>query len=158
MKLNIGLSKKLLFTLCCILSIFTFNSFTGSDKFETTFENSPIIGNKPKLVVGIVVDQMRYDYLTRFYSRYGQGGFKRLLDNGFNCKNNHFNYIPTYTGPGHSSVYTGTTPKYHGIISNSWYDKEAKTVVYCASDDSVATVGSTTNAGKMSPHRMKTNS
>ena len=158
MKLNKGLSKKLLFTLCCILSIFTFNSFTGSDKFESTFENSPIIGNKPKLVVGIVVDQMRYDYLTRFYSRYGQGGFKRLLDNGFNCKNNHFNYIPTYTGPGHSSVYTGTTPKYHGIISNSWYDKEAKTVVYCASDDSVATVGSITNAGKMSPHRMKTNS
>ena len=63
----------------------------------------------PKLVVGIVVDQMRYDYLTRFASRYGEGGFNRMINEGFNCKNNHFNYVPTYTGPGHASVYTGTT-------------------------------------------------
>lgn len=73
---------------------------------------------RPKLVVGIVVDQMRYDYLTRFYDRYSEGGFKRMMNEGFNCKNNHFNYIPTYTGPGHTSIYTGTTPKYHGIIAN----------------------------------------
>ena len=76
--------------------------------------------SNPKLVVGIVVDQMRYDYLTRFYNKYGEGGFKRMMNEGFNCKNNHFNYVPTYTGPGHASVYTGTTPKYHGIIPNDW--------------------------------------
>jgi len=59
----------------------------------------------PKLVVGIVVDQMRYDYLTRFSDKYGADGFKRMMREGFNCKNNHFNYIPTYTGPGHTSIY-----------------------------------------------------
>lgn len=110
----------------------------------------------PKLVVGIVVDQMRYDYLTRFYKKYGEGGFKRMMNEGFNCKNNHFNYIPTKTGPGHASVFTGTTPKYHGVIANDWYDKEIKTMVYCAGDNSVLAVGSDSESERMSPHRMKT--
>lgn len=114
--------------------------------------------SRPKLVVGIVVDQMRYDYLTRFYDRYGDGGFKRMMNEGFNCKNNHFNYVPTYTAPGHASVYTGTTPKYHGIIGNDFYDRESKAMVYCAGDDSVQSVGTEDDAGKMSPHRMKTTS
>jgi predicted AlkP superfamily pyrophosphatase or phosphodiesterase len=109
---------------------------------------------KPKLVVGIVVDQMRYDYLTRFYDHYGKDGFRRLVEQGFNCKNNHFNYAPTSTGPGHTSVYTGATPSVHGIIGNNWYDKEADVEVYCASDDSYTSVGTTSNAGQMSPHRM----
>ncbi|MFB9057236.1 alkaline phosphatase PafA [Mariniflexile ostreae] len=111
---------------------------------------------RPKLVVGIVVDQMRYDYLTRFYNKFGDNGFKRMMREGFNCKNNHFNYIPTYTGPGHASVYTGTTPKYHGIIGNDWYDKEIKEMVYCAGDDHVLPIGTESDAGKMSPHRMLT--
>ncbi|SEQ70770.1 Predicted pyrophosphatase or phosphodiesterase, AlkP superfamily [Hyunsoonleella jejuensis] len=111
---------------------------------------------KPKLVVGIVVDQMRYDYLTRFYDKYGEGGFKRMMNEGFNCKNNHFNYVPTYTGPGHTSVYTGTTPKYHGVIGNNWYDKETKKMVYCAGDDGVSGVGTASDVERMSPHRMKT--
>ena len=109
---------------------------------------------KPKLVVGIVVDQMRYDYLTRFYDHFGKEGFKRLVEEGFNCKNNHFNYAPTSTGPGHTSVYTGATPSVHGIIGNNWYDKELDADVYCASDDSYSSVGTTSNAGQMSPHRM----
>lgn len=115
-----------------------------------------VASSNPKLVVGIVVDQMRYDYLTRFYNKYGEGGFKRMVNEGFNCKNNHFNYIPTYTGPGHASIYTGTAPKNHGIIGNDWYDKEAKKDVYCAGDDTVKSVGTTSQAGQMSPHRMKT--
>lgn len=116
------------------------------------------VSKKPKLIVGIVVDQMRYDYLTRFASKFGKGGFMRLINEGFNCKNNHFNYVPTYTGPGHASVYTGTTPKYHGIISNNWYDKEIKSSVYCAQDDEVNSVGTESSAGKMSPQRMLTTS
>ncbi len=111
---------------------------------------------KTKLVVGIVVDQMRYDYLTRFYDKYSEGGFKRMIKEGFNCKNNHYNYIPTYTGPGHASIYTGTTPKYHGVIANDWYDKTTKSSVYCAGDSSVQSVGTTSSAGQMSPHRMQT--
>ncbi|WP_299434428.1 alkaline phosphatase PafA [uncultured Maribacter sp.] len=109
----------------------------------------------PKLVVGIVVDQMRYDYLTRFSNKFQEGGFKRLLNDGFNCRNNHFNYAPTSTGPGHASVYTGTTPATHGIIGNDWYDKELDKMVYCASDATYASVGTISDAGKMSPHRME---
>ncbi|WP_340063512.1 alkaline phosphatase PafA [Ascidiimonas aurantiaca] len=111
---------------------------------------------RPKLVVGIVVDQMRYDYLTRFWAHYGEGGFKRLVNEGFNCKNNHFNYVPTYTGPGHASVYTGTTPANHGIIGNNWFDKGTGKMVYCAEDESYNSVGSSSEAGKMSPSRMMT--
>jgi predicted AlkP superfamily pyrophosphatase or phosphodiesterase len=113
---------------------------------------------KPKLVVGIVVDQMRYDYLTRFDEKYSGKGFKRFINEGYNCKNHHFNYVPTYTGPGHASVYTGTSPMNHGIISNYWYDKFSDTSVYCASDSTVQAVGVVTEKERMSPRRMKTTS
>lgn len=113
---------------------------------------------RPKLVIGVVVDQMRYDYLTRFESKFSQGGFKRMMREGFNCKNNHFNYVPTYTGPGHASIYTGTTPKNHGIIGNNWYDKTMQKMVYCTGDNNVEPVGTKNKAGKMSPHRMQTTS
>ncbi|WP_044403271.1 alkaline phosphatase PafA [Lacinutrix sp. Hel_I_90] len=115
-----------------------------------------VIATRPKLVVGIVIDQMRYDYLTRFYEKYGTDGFKRLVNDGFNCKNNHYNYIPTYTGPGHASIYTGTTPKNHGVIANNWYDKFEKETVYCAGDPNVLAVGTDSEYERMSPHRMKT--
>lgn len=108
----------------------------------------------PRLVVGIVVDQMRYDYLTRFWNKYGEDGFKRIINEGFNFKNNHFNYIPTYTGPGHASVYTGTGPENHGIIGNDWYNKFEERMVYCAGDENVEPVGTSSSAGRMSPHRM----
>tara|TARA_R110002020_G_scaffold230666_3_gene441580 strand:+ start:30504 stop:32234 length:1731 start_codon:yes stop_codon:yes gene_type:complete len=111
---------------------------------------------KPKLVVGVVIDQMRYDYLSRFGDKFGEGGFNRLINDGYDCQNNHYNYIPTYTGPGHASIFTGTTPANHGIISNNWYNKFEKKQVYCAEDSTVASVGTTDAAGKMSPHRMKT--
>ena len=110
----------------------------------------------PKLVVGIVVDQMRYDYLSRFYDRYTDGGFKRLMNGGFNLTNNHYNYVPTYTAPGHASIYTGTSPMNHGIIGNNWYDKFEGKVIYNAGDDQVSGVGSLSDDGKMSPRRMLT--
>ena len=100
--------------------------------------NTVTTTTNPKLVVGIVVDQMRYDYLTRFYDRFGDGGFKRMINEGFNCKNNHFNYIPTKTAAGHASIFTGTTPKYHGVIGNDWFDKELKKTVYCTGDETDA--------------------
>ncbi|QOI98733.1 MAG: alkaline phosphatase family protein [Flammeovirgaceae bacterium] len=113
--------------------------------------------DRPKLVVGIMVDQMRQEYVYRYYDKFGEGGFKRLVDGGFMLSNAHYNYVPTYTGPGHASVYTGTTPAYHGIIGNNWYDKNLKKVVYCASDETRTPVGSETAAnGRVSPHRMLT--
>ena len=109
---------------------------------------------KPKLVVGIIIDQMRYDYLTRYSERYGNDGFKRILKNGFSLENAHFNYIPTYTAVGHASVFTGTTPSNHGIISNDWYDKKLKKSIYCVDDDNYSTIGNTGKYGKKSPHRL----
>ena len=132
-----------------LLLAFTFFSFQAQN-VEIPQQTS----NNPKLVVGIVVDQMRYDYLTRFWEKYGDAGFKRLIAEGFNYKNAHFNYVPTYTAPGHASVFTGTTPQYHGIIGNGWYNKFEKKEVYNAGDDNVESVGTTSPAGKMSPHRM----
>lgn len=119
------------------------------------FSQEMDLKNDPKLVVGIVVDQMRYDYLTRYWNRFGEDGFKKLVRDGFNFRNNHFNYLPTTTGPGHTSVFTGTSPMNHGIIGNSWFDKKSGEMVYCASDQTVTPVGTTSAAGKMSPHRMK---
>lgn len=146
------------FTRCFVFRfvfIGLFSVFTLTGQKKSKVEDDTHLRAKPKLVVGIVVDQMRYDYITRFYNHYGEGGFKRMITEGFNCKNNHFNYAPTSTGPGHASVHTGTTPATHGIIGNNWYDKENDETVYCAGDDSYTSVGTTSDAGQMSPHRMR---
>ena len=110
----------------------------------------------PKLVVGIVIDQMRYDYLFRFRERYSEGGFKRLMRDGFLFENANFNYVPTYTAPGHACIYTGTTPSHNGIISNEWFDRELGKTVYCVSDSTSIPVGTTSISGKMSPKRLLT--
>jgi hypothetical protein len=110
---------------------------------------------RPRLVVGIVVDQMRQEYLYRFYNKFGDGGFKRMMQDGFMLKNAHYNYAPTVTGPGHASVYTGSTPAIHGIISNEWYDKNLRREVNCVNDPNQKPVGST-NGGTVSPWRLLT--
>jgi len=130
----------------CILFVLNLYTITFAQNEEIS---------RPKLVVGIIVDQMRYDYLTRFYNKYGDDGFKRIINNGFSAENAHFNFIPTYTAPGHASVYTGTTPANHGIIGNNWYDKFAKKSIYCVDDDLFKTVGADTG-GRKSPKRMLT--
>jgi len=107
---------------------------------------------RPKLIIGIVVDQMRYDYLYRYESAYGEGGFKRLLREGFSCENTHFNYMPTYTGPGHAAIYSGTTPSVNGIIGNDWWDPEWKESRYVTQDKRYQTVGGTPGiVGQHSP-------
>lgn len=108
--------------------------------------------DRPKLVVGIAVDQMRWDYLYRYYDEYGSGGFKRLMNEGFNCENCQINYIPSVTAIGHSSIFTGSVPSIHGIAGNNFLINGEMT--YCADDNSVETVGSETDAGKMSPRNL----
>lgn len=114
--------------------------------------------SKPKLVLGIMVDQMRYDYLYRYYDKYTKGGFKRLMNEGFNCKNNHYHYASTITGPGHAAVYTGSVPAVNGIIGNEWYDPLANRTVYVAEDTTVRAVGAGEAGveGKRSPVNMHT--
>jgi len=108
---------------------------------------------RPKLVVGIVVDQMRWDYLYRYYNKYENGGFKRLLKEGFSCENTMINYIPTVTAIGHTSIFTGSVPSLHGIAGNNWIDKTGKSI-YCTDDSTVVTIGAKGDAGKMSPRKL----
>ncbi|HEV8083806.1 MAG TPA: alkaline phosphatase PafA [Chitinophagaceae bacterium] len=112
---------------------------------------------RPKLVVGIVIDQMRWDFLYRYYNRYADdGGFKRLISQGFSCENTFIPYAPTVTACGHASIYTGSVPSINGITGNFWWDYKLNKSVYCTEDSSVKTVGSNTTAGAESPGNLLT--
>lgn len=111
--------------------------------------------SRPKIVVGMVVDQMRYDYLYRYYDKYGEGGIKRMLREGFNCRDHHYPYGNTSTGAGHASIYSGSIPAIHGIIGNDWYDPIAGEKVGCVEDNGVRSVGTDkSEPGKASPHNL----
>ncbi|MFE3870191.1 alkaline phosphatase PafA [Flavobacterium sp. ZS1P70] len=112
---------------------------------------------RPKLVVGIVVDQMKMEYLYRFSDDFSPNGFKKLMNNGYTFHNMHYNYVPTYTAPGHASIYTGTTPATHGIVGNEWFSRSLGKDVYCTDDASVKIVGDgTEKEGAMSPKNLLT--
>jgi predicted AlkP superfamily pyrophosphatase or phosphodiesterase len=108
----------------------------------------------PSLVVGIVVDQMRFDYINRFWSKYSEDGFRRLVNGGFSFANAKFSYLPTNTAPGHACIYTGTGPANNGIINNEWYDRAQRKTIYCVGDTGVSAVGTTSISGKMSPRNL----
>jgi predicted AlkP superfamily pyrophosphatase or phosphodiesterase len=110
--------------------------------------------DRPKLVVGVTVDQMRYEYLQRYYPRFGNDGFKRLMSDGFVLKNVHYNYLPTVTGPGHASIYTGATPATHGVIANDFYDKQLKKMVNCVGDPMFTSAVENSSGGSVSPWRL----
>lgn len=140
------MKKQLIFTAFLFSFILSFSQTT-----------KPIAQNaRPKLIVGIVVDQMRWDFLYRYYDRYSKGGFKRLMNDGFNCENTFIPYTPTVTAAGHTCIYTGSVPAIHGVVGNGWYDYTEKRDVYCSEDKSVQTVGATNDNGKMSPKNMLT--
>ncbi len=127
----------LLFSLCCVIGV------SAQERFN----------ERPKLVVGIVVDQMRWDYLSRYYDQFGEDGFRRLIDKGYSFDNCLINYIPTITAIGHTSIYTGTTPAFHGICGNNYYVDGRST--YCCADSTVAPVGSDNKkSGSMSPRNL----
>lgn len=111
--------------------------------------------SRPKLVVGITVDQMRYDFLYRYADQYGPGGFKRMMAGGFNAKNTQYPYFPTVTAAGHSTVFTGSIPAVHGIAGNEWFDQVRGRSVYCTEDSTArATDGNPSAAGRMSPRNL----
>ena len=132
--------RKLALVCACLLS--SFSLFAQSDKSDV----------RPKLVVGIVVDQMRWDYLHRYSKKFTDGGYKRLIDEGFSCDNTQLNYIPTITAVGHTSIYTGSVPAITGIAGNDFYVNGEK--IYCTDDNSVRPVGSFSKAGQMSPRNL----
>ncbi len=145
------MKKNLLWAFC--LNLLILQAFSQKSQPQTT---SKAVA-RPKLVVGLMVDQMRWDYLYRYQNRYGQGGFNRLLNQGFSCENTFIPYTPTATGCGHASVYSGTVPAINGITGNNWWDTKLQRSVYCVEDKSVRTVGSDSRDGEMSPRNMVSN-
>ncbi|MDA9356723.1 alkaline phosphatase family protein [Flavobacteriaceae bacterium] len=129
-------------------------SFTNCNLNSTVLTTN---SDNPKLVVAIVVDQMRFDFLDKFKNKYSSNGFNRLIREGFNLKNNHYNYVPTVTGPGHASVATGSTPKTHGIAGNNWFDKEKQKYIYCTTDLNYENLGGNAYSAKMSPKNLLVN-
>jgi predicted AlkP superfamily pyrophosphatase or phosphodiesterase len=109
---------------------------------------------RPKLVVGIVVDQMRWDYLYRYADRYEAGGFKRMMGEGFSCENTYITHLPSFTAVGHSTIFTGSVPAIHGITGNDWTDQITGRKWYCTEDTTVQSIGTTSAAGKMSPRNL----
>jgi len=109
---------------------------------------------RPRLVIGIVVDQMRWDYLYRYSDRYSTGGFRRLLNEGFTCEDTYISHLPSYTAVGHTTIFTGSVPSIDGIAGNDWIDQATGKDIYCVSDDEVQPVGGTSPAGNMSPKNL----
>lgn len=132
-----------------LLPLFLFFAFLSSSFAQSRQD-------RPKIVVGVVVDQMRWDYLYRYQDRYQEGGFKRMLRNGFSCENTHINYGLTATGPGHTCVYTGSVPSVHGIIGNTWYDRTIEKEVNCVEDSTVVNVGIPGDGKSRSPRNLLT--
>ncbi len=137
------------------ITLFLFLFLTSAFSFAQTKPTSSPAA-QPKLIVGMVVDQMRWDFLYRYSEKYSANGFKRMLREGYSCENTHINYSPSYTACGHTCVYTGSVPSVHGVTGNNWFDLEENKVVYCTEDTTMNTVGSSSKAGKMSPQRMLT--
>jgi arylsulfatase A-like enzyme len=109
---------------------------------------------RPRLVIGIVVDQMRWDYLYRYSGRYQSGGFRRLLNEGFSCENTFINHLPSFTAVGHTTIFSGSVPSIDGIAGNDWIDQATGKDVYCTEDSTVQPVGGTSPAGNMSPRNL----
>ena len=107
---------------------------------------------RPKLVVGIVVDQMRWDYLYYYSDEYGDRGVNRLVREGYSFEDTEISHAPATTAAGHTAIYTGSVPSLHGIAGNYFYQDDRR--VYCCEDSTVHSVGSTTSEGQMSPRRM----
>ena len=114
-----------------LLSLFIITASLSAQKKKSTVSFETSVPDKPKLIVGIVVDQMRYDFLYRYYDKYSTGGFKRLMNEGFNCRNNHYDYAPTVTAAGHAAIFTGSIPAINGIVGNEWFNQKTGKTVYC---------------------------
>jgi predicted AlkP superfamily pyrophosphatase or phosphodiesterase len=136
-----------------LLVFFTAISLAASAQVKTISNETGML-NRPKLVVGIVVDQMRWDYLYRYYSRYGNGGIKRLINEGFSCENTMINYLPSFTAVGHTCIFTGSVPALDGITGNEWIEQLSGKLIYCTEDSTVKSVGAESAEGKMSPRNL----
>jgi hypothetical protein len=110
--------------------------------------------NVPKLVVVLSVDQMRTDYLTRYWDKFQAGGFKRLVNEGAVCSNAQLDLHVQKISTGTATMFTGAFPSAHGIVNDSWYDRLKKKEINCISDDYYITVGSDSKEGERSAAKL----
>lgn len=110
----------------------------------------------PKLIVQVVVSQMRYDYLQRYSDKFSEGGFKHIMNEGTFCRNARYNYLLTQSLPGLATIATGTNPNVHGIVSNRWFDPLTSAEVDAIADQRVRTVGGNYFNGMYSPKNLIT--
>src|SRR5688572_16474811 len=108
---------------------------------------------RPRLVLLIVVDQFRYDYLERFGDLFGPNGLRRLLRDGASWTQSNYDHMPTYTAPGHGTMMTGAYPAESGIIGNEWLDRASGFRITSVADDTVRLLGDNPNAYGSSPRR-----
>lgn len=138
--------------LLLLISFFLFTAQKRPGPKKTKLQ----IPERPHLVVGIIVEQMRYDYIYRYWDKFGKDGFKRLINDGFHCKNTNYNFSPSYTAAAHAAIFTGTTPSVNGIIGNEWYDRQQDSMINCVMDKGFATIGSFNTAGERSSRKLLT--
>src|ERR1041384_3397342 len=120
---------------------------------KTSFSSA--YNGRPKLVVVVVIDQFRADYLERYRDQFGEGGFKLFMDHGAYFTNCHYNYANTHTAPGHATLFTGTYTNGHGIMNNEWWDPQKKRMVTSVQDDATKLVGIAGGATGASPHNLR---
>jgi len=109
---------------------------------------------KPKLIVTIVIDQFRYDYIYKFWDKLDENGLVKMVQEGSFCKNAQYNYLLNETSVGHATISTGAYPSHHGIISNNWYVSLKDEVINCVIDENIRTVGGSYEAGRTSPSQL----
>lgn len=109
---------------------------------------------RPKLVVVIVIDQFRGDYLERYHDEFGEGGFRMLLDHGAYFSNCNYDYANTRTAPGHSTLFTGAYSNGHGIVANEWWDQKKRKMVTSVEDENTKLVGVAATQPGASPHNL----
>ena len=119
-------------------------------------ETTVIPSEKPKLIIGIVISQLRYDYIPRYWDKFGEDGFKKLINRGSYCKNTSFNYLFSDIGVGSATISTGTNPSQHGIIASSWYNNLRDDIISYTYDEKVNTIGGGYESGRFSPHQLMT--
>jgi len=110
---------------------------------------------KPRLVIGIIVEQLRYDHIEKFRDRFGENGIKRLINEGTYFKNASYDYMLTQSDPGHATISTGAEPSYHGIPSDSWYVPLKNELIYSTKDAAVNPVGGSFESGLHSPSNLQ---
>ena len=125
-----------------------------SNNFCFAQNNTRIPSEKPKLIIGIVVSQMRYDYIYRYWDKYEENGFKKLITRGTYCKNTSFNYLLSQKGVGHSTIATGALPASHGIVSKEWYLSLQDKIVQNIEDEKHYTIGGGYESGRYSPKNL----